>query len=172
MSDTTSILQTASTLLAPYAKETKTPEPNRHDVIIGRQDLLAAVKTLAEARFGFLSAITGLDLTPVPAPKKEGEPAASGELEVLYHFCQGAAVVTLRVRVPRAGAELPSVCGLVPYVSLFERELSEMFGITITNAEYPEHLFLSEDWPAGVYPLRKDAQIPMPGPAAEKTTAE
>ncbi len=164
--DTNAILQKADELLTPYAKETKTPEPNRHDVIIAREDLLAAVKTLTDARFGFLSAITGLDLTPTPSPGKGGEPAATGDLEVLYHFCQGAAVVTLRVRVPRAGAELPSVCGLVPYVSLFERELSEMFGITITNAQYPEHLFLAEDWPVGVYPLRKDAQIPMPKPAA------
>ncbi|MBK8901102.1 MAG: nickel-dependent hydrogenase large subunit [Anaerolineaceae bacterium] len=31
-----------------------------------------------------------------------------------------------------------------------------MFGITVTDTPHTEHLFLPDDWPAEVYPLRKD----------------
>ncbi len=140
-------LQQARELLVAWAKETKTPEPNRLDVSIAISDLLFAVHALTGAHWGYLSAITGLD----PG-------AVTGELEVLYHFCQGAAVLTLRLRIPRAEGQVPSVCGIIPAASFFERELSEMFGVTITGAAYPEHLFLPEDWPPGIYPLRKDFQ--------------
>ncbi len=156
--DTNEVFQKASEALAPWAKETKRIEPNRLDVIITPNDLLAAVDALNAAGINFLSAITGLDLGP-----------ASGELEVLYHFCQAAAVVTLRVHVPRVGAEVPSVSGAIPSMGLFERELSEMFGITIVGAEYPQYLFLPDDWPEGVYPLRKDFQ---PNKAPLATTGE
>ncbi len=156
--ETNAILQQATELVSPWAKETKTPEPNRLDVSIAPGDLLSAVSALNQAHWGFLSAITGLDLTPAPPANKATEPPAPGDLEVLYHFCQGQAVATLRVRLPRQDPTLPSVCGIIPYVSLSERELGEMFGITLTGVEYPPHMFLSEDWPAGVYPLRKDFQ--------------
>ncbi len=138
-------LAKANTLLAPFARETKTPSPERLDVMLAPGDLLAAVGALASARWGYLSTITGLD----PGP-------ATGELEALYHFCTGPAIVTLRVRIPRAAAVLPSVCGLVPYALLMEREMAEMFGIAIPGALDGEHLFLPEDWPPGEYPLRKD----------------
>jgi Ni,Fe-hydrogenase III component G len=75
----------------------------------------------------------------------------------LYHFCAGAAVVSLRVRVARAAAELPSISPLIVSASVFERETSEMFGVTFLDAPDTRRLFLPDDWPDGVYPLRKDA---------------
>ncbi len=87
---------------------------------------------------------------------------------MLYHFCEGAAIATLRVRLPRAEPKLVSISGLIPAAAFFERELSEMFGISIPDASYPEHLFLPEDWPSGVFPLRKDFQMAT-SQAATKT---
>jgi len=66
---------------------------------------------------GLLSAITGLDLpwpkTP-PKPEAPPTPPLEDQLEVLYHFVDGAAVVTLRLRVPYSDARVPSICGPVP----------------------------------------------------------
>jgi Ni,Fe-hydrogenase III component G len=31
-----------------------------------------------------------------------------------------------------------------------------MFGVTVVGLRNVEHLYLPDDWPAGVYPLRKD----------------
>ena len=92
-----------------------------------------------------LSAIVCLDLG-----------AEANEMEVLYHFCPGDAVIALRVRVPRANASLPSLCEVVPGAESFERELHEMFGIEMVGLTTPDRLYLPDDWPDGVYPMRKD----------------
>lgn len=141
-------LEHARALLAPWARETTTPDPCRLDVALAAADLPTAAAALAGARWGYLTAITGLDL---------GEPA--GALEVLYHFCAGAALLTLRVRLPRHGSSAPSVCDSIPAASFFERELSEMLGVDVVGLPGPARLYLPDDWPDAVYPLRKDVVL-------------
>jgi Ni,Fe-hydrogenase III component G len=138
-------LQTARELLGTMAHESKTPEPNRLDVQIEVTALVAIASRLQAAHWGYLSAITGLD-----------SGTKDGNLEVLYHFCKGGAILTLRVRTPRVSASVPSLCATWPAASFFERELSEMFGITVIDTPNTDRLLLPDDWPAGVYPLRKD----------------
>lgn len=141
-------LDEAQTLLAASSHDVHSPEAGRLDAGVDRTELLGAVAALRHARWGYLSAITGLD----PGPD-------TGELEALYHFCRGPAVLTLRVRTPRVDASLPSLCGLIPSAGVFERELSELFGIRIVDAPDTSRLLLPDDWPADTYPLRKDANL-------------
>ena len=145
MMTTEKALQTAASILTFWSDNMKTPTPNRLDLFLDKADLVTAVQTLYQAGWGYLAAITGLDL-------------GDGELEVLYHFCAGAAVVTLRVKVAEETAVIPSIYPIIPSVSFFERELSEMFGITVVGTPNPDHLFLPDIWPEGVYPLRKTFQ--------------
>ena len=146
--DSDTALQQAKTILASWTKETQTPEAHRLDAIINALDLLMAVKALRDAGWGYLSAITGVDLG-----------GDVGELEVLYHFCEGRAIATLRVRLPRDVAHIDSVCEVIPSAGFFERELSEMLGVEVMDTPNAARLFLPDDWPAGVYPLRKDAPL-------------
>jgi ech hydrogenase subunit E len=84
-------------------------------------------------------------------------------MEALYHFCSGPAIVTLRVPLPREGeASLPSLSGMIPPAGFFERELNEMMGVTITNIDDPSRLFLPDNWPDGVYPLRAEFDPDQP----------
>ncbi|OQY81640.1 MAG: hypothetical protein B6D40_10610 [Anaerolineae bacterium UTCFX3] len=143
---TETLLQRAAELLTPFAKDSARPESNRLDVAISANDLPAAAETLSNADWGYLSAITGMDLAP-----------EADELEALYHFCDKAAVTTLRVRLPRAGRpEIPSISPQIPAAAFFERELGEMLGVTVVGTPDPSRLFLPDDWPEGVYPLRRD----------------
>ncbi len=144
----TTALQTAAHVLDQWAVEMTTPEPNRLDARINAPDLLAAVGGMVKAHWGYLAAITGLDLG-----------GTEGELELLYHFCSGASIVTLRVGIPYDNAFVPSLYEIIPSVSFYERELIEMFGITVANTPNTDRLFLPDDWPEGVYPLRKDFNI-------------
>lgn len=141
-------LQAAQQVLSPWAGDSQTPEPNRLDVGMAAENLIAATEALIAARWGYLAAITGLDLG-----------AEAGQIEVLYHFCEGAAVLTLRVATPRAAASVPSVCPVIPSASVFERELVEMMGIQVVGTPDNSRLFLADDWPDDVYPLRKDAVL-------------
>ncbi|MCC6146862.1 MAG: NADH-quinone oxidoreductase subunit C [Anaerolineaceae bacterium] len=151
--DTDTALQNARQLLEGFASEIQQPELNRLDFVIPVESLLKVVEVLKSNHWGYLSFITGLD-----CPAAEGAEAAGGKLEVLYHFAESAAVVTLRIRLPYDRAEVPSLCTLIPSVSIYERELMEMFGIQVIGTPDPRRLLLPDDWPDGVYPLRKSYQ--------------
>ncbi|MBI1278133.1 MAG: hypothetical protein GC179_08400 [Anaerolineaceae bacterium] len=141
--NTETALKTARQRLDHWTIETTNPEPNRLEVVVKDSDLVLAARVLSD--WGYLSAITGLDLG------KE-----LGVIEVLYHFCEGAAVVTLRVRLSRQSASVPTLLGILPSASFYERELHEMFGVTVNGLPDPSYLFLPDDWTKDVYPLRKD----------------
>lgn len=148
MPNTEKILSMANEMLVKWvwSAESTRPEPNRLDVMLtSAEDLVPMAAALRVKRLGYLAAITGYDL---------GEEA--GQIEVLYHFCTGEAVVTLRLRVPREGGSVPRLSDLIPSAEVFERELSEMLGVTIVGLQAPKHLYLPDDWPEAVYPLRKD----------------
>ena len=138
-------------LLKSYGGVESRPEPNRLDLSLPVDQLLGAAAALRAAEWGYLAAITGLD---------GGAPA--GNLEVLYHFCQASAVITLRVSVPRNEPTVPSLAALVPSAGLYERELSEMLGVTVSGSPNNDRLYLPDDWPANLYPLRKDAALAGP----------
>jgi Ni,Fe-hydrogenase III component G len=132
-----------------WSLEIEEPESNRLDVkLASADDLVTIVTAMRVKRLGYLSAISGLD------PGLETE-----QLEVLYHFCAGAAVITLRVPIPRQAPVVPSLSQIIPSAEVFERELQEMFGVTVSGLATPEHLYLPDDWPDATYPLRKDFDL-------------
>lgn len=151
--DTESRLLNAETLLQEWAVSIVRPEANRSDIVVDQQNLHTAVKVLKDVSWGYLSAITGLDHAAPVA--QEGQPSAEGNLEVLYHFCDGPAMLTLRVSLPYGDAVLPTICDLQPVATLYERELMELFGVSIANTPDKSRLVLPDEWPDGVYPLRK-----------------
>lgn len=135
----------AWTLLAPIARAHDAPAAHRLDVTLEPEDLPTALQALIDAQWGYLATITGVDLGP-----------EAGVIEVLYHVCARADVLWLRVHTPREAAEVPTICGVIPSASFYERELSEMLGVTVRGTPDPRLLFLPDEWPADVYPLRKD----------------
>ena len=166
---TQNALTWAKELVEEFGMVTSTPEDFRLDVMISPEKLLLAVDKLFQNKWGYLSAITGLD-HPGAAERKEVEGQwektkedsttsstyeREGTLELLYHFSEGAAVTTLRVTVPYSKAIVPSVCGIIPSASLYEMEIIEMFGVKIKNTPSEEHLLLPDGWPEDTYPLRK-----------------
>ncbi len=141
-------LSRVEALLEPWLARTERPTDNRLDIWLAADDLLPVVATLVAEEWGYLMAITGLD----PG-------VATGQLHVLYHFAEGAAVVTLRLALPRDAAEVPTLRPLIPLAAIFEQELSEVLGVAVVGAPIRGRLFLPDDWPEGVYPLRKDFQF-------------
>ena len=144
-----SALHQALALLQPRALKITEPAAHRADVYLDAGRLLPAVESLRKARWGFLTAITGLD------------DVKANEIEVLYHFVNGAANVNLRVRIPRDKAAIPSVCSFIPGATFFERELGEMFGVNVMGTPVPDRLFLPDEWPTDAPPLRKDFVMPQ-----------
>lgn len=145
--DTISALESAKALLAPWTERVETPEPERVDVYMPAEKIVEAVQAMVDAGGWHLSAMTGLDIPDTAT--------SEGAIEILYQFCQGAAVATLRIQVPYGLPEAPSICGVIPAATLYEREMIEMFGVILDGTPVKARLLLPDDWPDWVYPLRK-----------------
>lgn len=78
-------------------------------------------------------------------------------LESVYHFysmTQKHGPVTLRVRVPKNNAKVPSLSGIYRSAELQEREAYDTFGIFYEGHPDLRRLFMWEEFQG--YPLRKD----------------
>jgi len=81
--------------------------------------------------------------------------------ELLYHFSndQTGCVVTVKAFVrDREKPTIQSITPFVPAAEWIERELHDILGIHFENHPNLRRLILSDDWPEGVYPLRKDVK--------------
>ena len=152
-------LDKAEIMLKDLAHSFNKPEENRLDTEISAEQLKLAVKRiLIEEEWGYLSAITAMDNAEyeIDETTKEKLPLpGKGLLEVLYHFCDAAAVLTLRITLPYDAPQIDSICDLLPSATLYEREAMELMGIEFVGTPDTSRLILPENWPDGVYPLRK-----------------
>jgi len=82
--------------------------------------------------------------------------------EVLHHFSDDecGAVVTVKAFIrDRAAPEIESITPLIPGAEWIEREMHDILGIDFKNHPNLKRLVLADDWPEGVYPLRKEVQL-------------
>jgi Ni,Fe-hydrogenase III component G len=145
--DTTAIFHSAQSLFSSYIDHTNQPEEGRLDIYIPADKIAYAVGVLVSTGKWHLSAITGLD---IPQTQQQ-----DGAIEILYHFCQKSAILTLRIQVPYGMPMAPSICKVIPAAVLYEREVVEMFGVILEGMPMRDRLLLPDDWPDYVYPLRK-----------------
>ena len=79
--------------------------------------------------------------------------------EILYHFAydQLGCVITIKSLI--RDKEKPSVESIAPLFAAaqwIEREMHDVAGIEFKNHPDMRRLILADDWPEGVYPLRKE----------------
>lgn len=117
--------------------------PNRMYVHIEGENLPEAVRLLFDELSGRYVILTGVD-TPVG-------------VEVLYHFSfdRVGLVVTLRVLLDKDKPEIDSITPIVRGAEWIEREIHELLGVEFVGHPNMRRLILAEDWPEGVYPLRR-----------------
>lgn len=143
------LLRRAEERLKPWTIEATYPESGQLDIVLSAENLVPAAEALiAKSERGYLAAITGID-------QPAADESAESQIEVLYSFCNGPALVNFRITVPYSNPVLPTICKLIPSATLYEREMIEMFGVTFDGTPNTDRLLLPDDWPDGVYPLRK-----------------
>ncbi|UCG48701.1 MAG: NADH-quinone oxidoreductase subunit C [Phycisphaerales bacterium] len=79
--------------------------------------------------------------------------------EVLYHFSydQLGCVITVKAFIrDREHPSIESITPFLPGAEWIEREIHDILGIEIKNHPNMKRLILAEDWPEGVYPMRKE----------------
>lgn len=109
---------------------------------IDSQKLKDLLRMLRRMGITHISTITGVDLGDV--------------VEVIYHFDCKPAILNLKIRLPKDALKVPTITDIFPGAVLYERDLMEMLGVKVEGHPDPRRLFLPDDWPEGVYPLRKE----------------
>lgn len=128
------------------AVEIRAPNPRRVFILVAKENLKSAIKRLVKSRgYSHLSTITGVDV---------GE-----EIEVIYHIIHKGLLVSLKTRVPKEDPALPTIVDLVPGSVLYEREVHDLLGVEFKGNPDLSPLLLPDDWPFGVYPLRKGTNL-------------
>ncbi|MGC8937216.1 MAG: NADH-quinone oxidoreductase subunit C [Candidatus Methanomethylicaceae archaeon] len=132
-----------SSVLEGFVKEFKITGVRRISAVSDRGAFKKALEALKKKGAEHISTITGVDL--------------GNEILVIYHIdCGDGVVLNLRLTLSKEDPSLPTVTDLFPGAALYERDLMEMLGIKVNGHPNPSHLFLPDDWPQGVYPLRKE----------------
>ena len=83
---------------------------------------------------------------------------ARNHMEILYHFTleEINLLVSLRITLDKSKPEVDSIALLFEGANWIEREMHEVLGIDFKGHPDMRRLLLPDDWPEGVYPLRRD----------------
>lgn len=125
--------------------EVRRPRAGRTFVKVEREALKRAVALLVNAGFKHLTTLTGLDL--------------GKELGVVYHLNREGRLLSLTVTVPIEKPVLPTITDIVPGATLYEREVHDLLGVVFEGHPSLSRLVLPENWPEGLYPLRKKYSV-------------
>lgn len=79
-------------------------------------------------------------------------------LGVYYHMRTSQGYLTIKAEVPKNNPKIDSIVDLIPGAAFAELEGTDLLGIIYVGNELKGHFLLSENWPEGIYPLRKDVK--------------
>jgi len=107
-----------------------------------------------------LATVTGIDV-------RDG-------IDILYHWCLDAEryVVTIKALAARPAMAIDSVGQDLPAADWIEREMHDLLGAEFRGHPDMRRLILADNWPEGVYPLRRDFKVPKVDALGRRETNE
>ena len=85
----------------------------------------------------------------------------------LFAFDKEGFTVALRASAPAGTPEFDSITPDVLSAGWTEREYMDLLGLKFKGHPKPKRLILADDWPDGIYPLRKEVPYNLVPPSAE-----
>ncbi len=83
--------------------------------------------------------------------------AKDSHFRIYYVFsCKDDMFIIIRIKVDETSPRFATLTHKIPAANWYEREIQDMFGLITEGHPDPRRLIHFEDWPAGLYPLRKD----------------
>jgi len=78
-------------------------------------------------------------------------------IEILYHMAddKNGTRISIRTLAEKPYPEMPSATSFMDGAEWIEREMHELLGVDFIGHPNQERLLLPDDWPDGIYPLRK-----------------
>ncbi len=142
------ILKIIKEIFGEYFISYEAISPNKIFVEIKRENFKFNIKRLIEKLdIWHISTITGTDF--------------EDSIELMYHlWCDKyKTLISIKLKLPKDNPVIESISDIMPGAVLYEREVYDMLGVQFLGHPMLEHLLLPEDWPRGVYPLRKEVPL-------------
>jgi Ni,Fe-hydrogenase III large subunit/Ni,Fe-hydrogenase III component G len=151
------LLETLQAEFGPDLTAAKAPLPGRLTVDVER----ARLPELARR----LTALGGRYMVGVGSD----EIARRGTLTLvhLFAFDRDRLAVAVQSAAPADDPSFPSITPDIPSAGWTEREYIDLLGMRFPGHPKPKKLILADDWPADVFPLRKEVPYNLVPPAAE-----
>jgi Ni,Fe-hydrogenase III component G len=129
-------------------KEIYEHNPRRFYIYIDKENLPDVARFLYDNYQGRLATASGTD-------------TRTG-IEIVYHFMIASEhrFMNLKVKLAKPFPEVPSLAPWLKAANWIERELYDMLGVKAVGHPDPRRLLLSDDWPDGQFPLRRDFKFP------------
>ncbi len=85
-------------------------------------------------------------------------------IEMLYHFSfdQRGCILSIRTFVPMPLPEIESIAQIISGAEYIEREIHDLLGVNFKNHPNLKRFILADDWPEGLYPLRREHKCQFP----------
>ena len=154
-----SVLESVQQRLGELSERIHVHSPVRIYVDVPPEHTLRANRILYEELGGRLATASGVDLRD--------------RVDVVYYYCMDCDGVVVNIRTWALKPELrvDSVGQFYPAAVWIEREIQDLLGVVFVDLPDPRRLILADDWPEGVYPLRREfpdrTQMPEEMPEAE-----
>ncbi|MGE5237100.1 MAG: NADH-quinone oxidoreductase subunit C [Acidobacteriota bacterium] len=144
--------------LGEALRSVERPQPDTVVARVDRSAVRAAARILSEelgARY----------LISVGTDRRE----LTGEFGVAHFFSldHDHLFIDLDCAVPADDARLDAITPVVPAADWAEREFRDAVGVVPEGHPDPRRLLLADDWPEGLYPLRRDFRYNEQPPAAD-----
>ena len=140
--------------------EVEEQDPTRGWVRVDPSRIREASQVLFRTLGGRLATVTGLEV-------RDG-------IDILYHWALDADhyVVTVKALAARPALAIDSVGQDLPAANWIEREVHDLLGAEFRGHPDMRRLILADNWPEGVYPLRRGFKVPKVDAAGRRETPD
>ena len=81
-------------------------------------------------------------------------------MRLIYHIAYRNAIeLSIKTKIPKEDPKITTIVDLYPSAGIYEREVHDLLGIVFEGNPDLSRLLLPDNWPEGVYPLRKDVSL-------------
>lgn len=130
--------------------EASIPKKGIVNVNVGKESYKEVIKFIVENfNIPHIQTITGIDM--------------GNEIQIISHLGRSI-TINVRTSIDKEKPEIDTITDIIPGSSFYEREVYDLLGVNFLGHPNLKRVILPENWPKGVYPLRKEYKPEHPKP--------
>lgn len=130
--------------------ESSIPRKNIVDIVVPKESYKEVIKFIVENfNIPHIQTITGIDM--------------GNEIQIIAHLGR-TTTINVKTSIDKNNPEIDTITDIIPGASFYEREIYDLLGVNFKEHPNLKRVILPENWPKGVYPLRKEYKPEHPKP--------